>query len=82
MNEQNTNHGSLPDRDFLTVPEIAAFLRISEKTVYAWCESGFLPSVKLGGLIRVSRKEFLVWLGARKRIVKQTPADAAAPAGK
>jgi excisionase family DNA binding protein len=67
MDIQNTTYGSLPDRDFLTIPEIAAFLRISEKTCYAWAHDGNLPSVKLGGRVRVPRKEFLVWLEARKR---------------
>jgi len=67
MNTQNTTNGSLPDREYLTVPEVSVYLSLSEKTIYAWCSKGRLPSVKLGGAVRIPKKDFLVWLEARKR---------------
>ena len=63
----DTNKCILPDREYLTVPEVSAYLSLSEKTIYAWCRKGRLPSVKLGGAVRIPKKDFLVWLEARKR---------------
>lgn len=36
----------------LRPPEVARLLACSTKTVYAWAASGFLPSVRLGRLVR------------------------------
>lgn len=32
----------------LTVAEVAAYLRISETTVWRWCHSGKLPAFRIG----------------------------------
>jgi excisionase family DNA binding protein len=36
----------------LTVKQVAALLQISHHTAYKWAESGRLPSVKLGYILR------------------------------
>jgi excisionase family DNA binding protein len=36
----------------LRPPEVARLLACSTKTVYAWAASGFLPSIRLGRLVR------------------------------
>jgi excisionase family DNA binding protein len=39
---------ALPDVEFLTVPEVAEYLRISKVTVYRWIASGELPARRIG----------------------------------
>lgn len=37
------------DSPFLTVPEVAAYLRVDPQTVRRWCTSGDLPAIRAGG---------------------------------
>ncbi|MSO41614.1 MAG: DNA-binding protein [Solirubrobacterales bacterium] len=46
--------------DFLKVPEAAAELRVSEKTIRSWIEDGYLPASQPagpGGSIRIDRRD-------------------------
>lgn len=46
----------LPEKGFLLPSEVARFLRISIATVYRWCEEGKLSSVRMYGIVRISRE--------------------------
>ena len=47
----------------LTVDELAAFLRVDRKTVYAQIDRGEIPGTRrVGRVIRVSRDAVLEWL--------------------
>ena len=49
----------------LTVPELAALLRLDRKTVYACIKAGEIPGVRrVGRAIRVHRDQVLRWLAA------------------
>jgi excisionase family DNA binding protein len=53
--------GALPE--ILTADELAAFLRVSRKTVYAGFKAGEIPGGKrIGGTIRFHRDAVLRWL--------------------
>ena len=39
----------------ITVPELAALLRVSRATAYALVASGEVPSVRVGGSLRIPR---------------------------
>jgi excisionase family DNA binding protein len=52
--------------ELLTVPEVAAWLKLKPKTVYEWAARGKLPCIRLGGLLRFSRADVSLWLDARK----------------
>ena len=43
----------LPDRDYLTVLEVATVLRLSKMTVYRLVATGELKAVKIGRSIRI-----------------------------
>ncbi|GJF04988.1 helix-turn-helix domain-containing protein [Pseudonocardia sp. D17] len=45
-----------PPSPLLTVPEVAALLRVSRMTVYRQINSGELPCVKVGRSFRVPRQ--------------------------
>jgi len=51
--------------ELLTVPEVAAVLRVSRATTYKLIEAGSIPSHRVGGSIRVERGEMLDALALR-----------------
>jgi excisionase family DNA binding protein len=52
---------------FLTLREVAELVRISRTTVYGLARSGELPTVRVGGQIRVSRDALEKWLADSTR---------------
>jgi excisionase family DNA binding protein len=52
---------------FLTLLEVAALVRISRTTVYALARRGELPTIRVGGQIRVSREALEEWLAKNAR---------------
>jgi len=50
------------DKEFLTTGEAAAYLRVSQYTVWRWCQEGRLPAfrIKRGWRIRRSKMEALI----------------------
>ena len=58
---------TLPFADrLLTAGEVAARLRVSTRTVYALCEQGKLPHVRIMNSIRVSPSDLEAFLSARR----------------
>lgn len=53
------------DNAWLTVQEIARYLRVSKMTVYRLVESGELPSVRVGRSIRIHASAYRRWMAAR-----------------
>jgi excisionase family DNA binding protein len=50
--------------DMATVPEVAALLRLSSNQVYLLVKRGDIPSVRLGGAIRCSKRALVAWMDA------------------
>jgi excisionase family DNA binding protein len=48
---------ALDELHFLTVREMAAYLRISLRKAYALVESGEVPAYRVGGQFRIPRAE-------------------------
>jgi len=46
----------------LTVKDMATWLQVKEKTIYAWARQGKIPSVKINGVIRFEERDIEVWL--------------------
>lgn len=57
----------LTDEAILTIPEVAALLRISEKSVYKLAQSGELPGFKVGNQWRFRRAELYAWIDEQRR---------------
>jgi excisionase family DNA binding protein len=55
------------DGQFLTVDEVATLMKVSVKTVYSWCATGYLPCIKFGHLVRIDKDEFQSRLDEFKR---------------
>jgi excisionase family DNA binding protein len=65
--------------EYLTVPQVAALLQVSAKSVFRWAtEDATMPVLRMGRTVRVPRDRFLRWLQAREqgRIRPRRPSDA------
>lgn len=61
----------MPSADFrsdeiLTVPEVAKWLRVGQRKVYAMAHAGQLPCVRLGKFILFRRGAIKAWLRERE----------------
>ncbi len=56
----------------MTIDEVAAYLRVSERTVYDWAQKGEIPCGKLGTSWRFKRSEIENWVN-RKLGVSRYP---------
>jgi excisionase family DNA binding protein len=59
--------------EILRIPEVAALLKIADKTVYVLAQRGELPGFKVGGQWRFSRAAINRWIELQTR-----PQDGAA----
>lgn len=48
-----SNNTQQPHDSLMTIPEVAAKLRVSEKTIRRWIKGGDLPAAKLGAQWRI-----------------------------
>ena len=60
----------MTDHDIMTVDEVAAYLRVSERTVYDWAQKGEIPCGKLGSIWRFERAAIEKWV--KDRIAGET----------
>lgn len=65
----------MPD-EVLTIKEVAALLKLAEKTVYGMASTAEIPAFKIRGQWRVRRAELEKWLDSRPRgSANETPKD-------
>jgi excisionase family DNA binding protein len=53
--------------EVLTIKEVAALLKLAEKTVYSMAQQGELPAFKVRGQWRIRRSELDLWIDAQPR---------------
>lgn len=53
--------------EVLTIKEVAALLKLAEKTVYAMANAGELPAFKIRGQWRIRRTELERWMDEQPR---------------
>ena len=53
--------------EVLTIKEVAALLKLAEKTVYAMANAGELPAFKIRGQWRIKRTELDKWIDEQPR---------------
>lgn len=54
--------------ELMTLPEVAQFLKIAERTVYHWAQKGRLPGFKMGTVWRFKREDIDHWIEEQKRM--------------
>jgi len=60
--------------EIMTIEEVAAYLRVSERTVYDWAQKGQLPGGKLGTTWRFKRSDIEGWVNRRISTTSSAPA--------
>ena len=60
--------------EIMTIEEVAAYMRVSERTVYDWAQKGELPGGKLGTTWRFKREDVEHWVNSR---ISSKPSSAA-----
>ena len=55
--------------DFMTLPEVAEYLRLSIHTIYKMAQNGRIPSLKAGAVWRFNRTEIDEWM--KREALKQ-----------
>ncbi|MES9972514.1 MAG: helix-turn-helix domain-containing protein [Candidatus Thiodiazotropha sp.] len=55
----------------LTLKEVAAYLKLAEKTAYKLAADGKLPGFKVGGSWRFKREDVENWIDEQKMIGKR-----------
>lgn len=53
--------------DILTIKEVSAYLKITEKTAYRLTAEGKIPGFKVGGAWRFRKQEIDAWIEERMR---------------
>ena len=65
-------------RRLLTVNEVAGQLQVKPRTVYHWVHERYIPSIKLGALIRFDQASVATWVKKREtagRITRRLEVD-------
>ena len=55
-------HGNAMNTDIMTIKEVAAFLKLTEKTAYRLAAGGKIPGFKVGGSWRFKRSKIEKWI--------------------
>jgi excisionase family DNA binding protein len=58
--------------DVLTIKEVAAILKLAEKTVYAMANEGELPAFKVRGQWRIRKVDFDRWMEEQAKATAHT----------
>lgn len=61
--------------DVLTVPEVAEYLRVTTKTVYALIQRGALPSFRVGRVLRCRRCDVMNFIEGGIHTARATGSD-------
>ncbi len=55
-----------PAPALMSLPELARYLGMAERTIYDWAQSGRIPAFKLGAAWRFRRSEIDAWLETQR----------------
>ena len=62
----------MSQQKLMTLPEVAEYLRIGQRTAYGWAKSGKLPGFKIGNAWRFDRSDMDKWVEEQKRKTERT----------
>lgn len=68
--EHVREHNFMPD-EIITIQEVAAYLKIKEKTAYRLVAEGKIPGFKVGGAWRFRRSEIEAWIDKQSKSQNQ-----------
>jgi len=65
----------MADDEILTIRDVAALLKVGEKTIYTMAQTGDLPGFKVRGQWRFRRSDIDAWIAAQVEQAKARPDD-------
>lgn len=68
----------MSDDEVLTIPEVAALLKVADKTVYTMAQRGEIPCFKVRGQWRFRRSDLDAWIAAQLPPANRKTPDAEA----
>lgn len=60
----------MSNEEILKLKDVAALLKVGEKTVYSMAQTGELPAFKVRGQWRFSRKDIDAWIEQQKHTAR------------
>jgi len=60
------------EEEILTLQELAAYLKIAEKTLYGYAQKGTIPGIKIGAAWRFRKTDIDAWLEERRRLTESS----------
>ncbi len=57
----------MEEREVFNVPQAAAFVGVSSRTMYDWIHIATFPAVKVGGRVLILRESLIDWLRAQEQ---------------
>lgn len=51
----------------MTLQDVAGYLQLKERTIYAWVQKGKIPGFKLGNTWRFKREDIDLWIEEQKK---------------
>lgn len=55
----------MPTDEVLTIKEVSAFLKVTERTIYSLLADQAIPAFKVGGQWRFRRSDLVKWMETR-----------------
>ena len=65
----------MSNEEVLKLKDVAALLKVGEKTVYSMAQTGELPAFKVRGQWRFSRKDIDAWIEQQKHTTQDFDED-------
>ena len=56
----------MPDRELMTIEEVADYLRVKKRTIYEWVKNGKIPAIKTVGQWRFKKMQIDSWLESQQ----------------
>lgn len=60
------------EEDILTLQELSAWLKISERTLYGYAQKGIIPGIKIGSAWRFRRVDIDAWLDEQRKLTESS----------
>ncbi len=65
--EESREADVVEKQEIMTLPEIAKYLGVSERTIYDWAQKGKIPAAKMGNAWRFKRSVIDRWREEKKK---------------
>ncbi len=62
----------MTEEDILTLQDLAAYLKIAEKTLYGYAQKGTIPGIKIGSAWRFRKADIDAWLEDRRKLTESS----------